>query len=183
MNYDKISNEPIEFGLIDFELCQPRYKKWPSPVSFGSFHYRAPEMDTTLSRESFTITHAFDMYSLGITLLELIDGKHPYFDDLEEAHKSFKVYNELHGWIDQQRIDQIIESSTFLQMPQNALLKDLIANMIVADQDKRYWNIDMVIDHEWYKKYCVREEFESQCQMQILDELIDMFEFSRMKSD
>lgn len=54
----------------------------------GTKGYAAPELIINTEKEKWTSGKALDIWSLGITLLELLERKHPFsIKTIEELHK------------------------------------------------------------------------------------------------
>lgn len=54
----------------------------------GTKGYAAPELIMNTDKEKWTSGKALDIWSLGITLLELLERKHPFsIKTIEELHK------------------------------------------------------------------------------------------------
>ena len=141
MDYDEKTNKPIRFGIIDFELLTETNDSFH--LRGGTTHYRAPESIRYWREEGYRFTTKYDIFGLGISLLEMITYQNPIDNRKEETDSAIK----------QTETAIIIYGSRLLQMEQNKEFKDLLYQMLKGDVDERY-DINQVMNHPWYKKYC-----------------------------
>ena len=162
MDWDKTTNTSIKFGLIDFQMVE----KSPSTcyMEFGTRLYRPSEMQKYKDYNTF-VTNKWDIFSLGIILIELMNGEHPYWKELcrwieilgdckdrEIQTRIVKMANNL--FMNQKLIDKAILNCKILNERENYDLRDLIINMTKDDFSERY-SIDDVIAHHWFQKNCL----------------------------
>lgn len=164
MDLDERTNKPESFALIDFQMVQ-HYPDAPK-CEFGTRLYRPSEMQKYKSYPVL-VTEKWDIYGLGITLIELMNGTgyHPYGDKFKDwkhnielsdvADIQSKVYKDyLNLFVDQEVIDEAIANCDVLKEDRNSDLKDLIQNMTRDNFMKRY-DCDDIINHRWYKRHCL----------------------------
>ena len=144
MEYDEKTNKAIEFGMIDWESvkklddeCKMRH--------IGSYYYKPPE--GVAFDEVFKLTTKYDVYCLGLSLLEMITLEHPLDLRPDEDDKNKKEP------IKQDEIDFIMRYSQTLKKERNLQFKDLLLKMTCTSLDDRY-DLKQVMDHPWYKQYC-----------------------------
>lgn len=143
MDYDKSDRQAIEFGIIDYQCLVESNKILTHAI--GTRHYRAPEMPNDRDVE-YTITTKFDIFSLGITILELISGKH-FMDELSD--EQFDEYKYT-----QQDIDKWFNGVEIFQNDKHRQLKDLLQHMTFISVEDRY-DIDEVMNHQWFQEFCI----------------------------
>ena len=107
---------------------------------YSTVTYRPSEAQKCKDYDIF-VTHKWDIFSLGITILYLMDGKHPYVDECHKWHTELKdcKFNwlqfkerkyKLNLFLDQSVLDQCVDSSSMLNKLCNVELRDLVKNMI-----------------------------------------------------
>ncbi|MCK9335604.1 MAG: serine/threonine protein kinase [Candidatus Cloacimonetes bacterium] len=96
----------------------------------GTLYYMSPEQ----VRAEKDIDHRTDIYSLGITLFEMLTGRLPY------DYNTDSDYEILHQIVTKEIPDSYLDS---LQISQ--VLKDAIMGMTAKDKNQRYGSINEVI--------------------------------------
>lgn len=158
----KKTNTPKKFGLIDYELlCKnPSLHK----EEYSTVTYRPSEVQKYKDYETL-VTEKWDIFALGITLIQLMDGYHPYIDELEEWNEELEDFeheslhlkkDQLHMnlFLDQDVINNAVENCKMLNKDENWELKDLIVNMLWDDFEVRF-GVDDVMEHPWFQEHCV----------------------------
>ena len=152
MDWDKDKNKALGFGLIDFELISKNGRQLPDCI--GTIGRHSPEM-IVKDKTKVVITDKFDIYALGITIIELINGKHPYLEELRKLYKNKEIANcEYYGFLKGRFIFDMVSNDEVLKKREHHFFKHLVYHMILPNSKKRY-NIDQVMAHKWYKSHCV----------------------------
>lgn len=160
MDYDKDKNKSIDFnaGLIDFDLVIETDKY--SKSIFGTKGYMAPEIR---EGQMFKVTTKMDIYSFGITILELITGSHPYRIIFRQSKYGYRAleYDYIQKYLSENKssLEYYVDEAYPRGAPEE--LKDLIKKMIKYDVDERY-DIDDVIAHKWYQDNCLMYDKKAQ---------------------
>ena len=144
--YDDIDmTEFKSFGIIDFNKVN-EIGVYIDKI-FGTPGYIAPEIR---ENKKIKITTKMDIFSLGMTLLTLIYGYHPYHDFIDV--EIFKEGGDrLQAIITQKLLDEILEE--IFEFRNTFALKHLLRNMVKYKPEDRY-DINDIIHHEWYQQYC-----------------------------
>jgi serine/threonine protein kinase len=84
-------NDQEQLKIIDFNISEVLPADGNVRVTnkfIGTKGYAAPELIIGIEKEKSTSGKALDIWSLGITLLELLERKHPFtIKTIEELHK------------------------------------------------------------------------------------------------
>lgn len=155
MDWNTKTHQPLKFGLIDFDLLHKQGRSI-GLAAFGTPSHFPPEM-IVKDKESVIVTDKFDVYALGITIIELMNGKHPYFYDLYKKYQADQIKDgAFYGFLTSRYIFNMVQANEELNKHENHFLKHLIYHMILFNSEKRY-NIHQVMNHRWYKKHCSPE--------------------------
>lgn len=159
MDWDKKEHKPLKFDLIDFEFIEKQGKELKNKA-FGTAGYYPPEM-VVKDKLGVIVTDKFDIYSLGITLFELVNGCHPYWGKLREKYSMEQLCNgEYYDYLTPRFTMNMIQGSKVLKKKENWDLKHLIYNMVLVNSIERF-DIDDIMNDKWYRKYCMSEMDES----------------------
>ena len=159
MNYNKDTHQPIEFGLIDPDTIRHVGRKLidfcEDKICVGTLAYLPPEnFDVEGKKNGFTTK--YDIWSLGVTLFELITSEHPYSPYLWKRYTVKEMDGglfDLGDTVPQELMNNIILMNDTLNKTENGSLPHLILKMLQIDPMKRY-DINDVIQHEWYRVNC-----------------------------
>eukprot|EP01083_Nonionella_stella_P024991 68830_1 len=157
MDFDIDPHEPLRFGLNGSVMCHAKNTRLletdDDAKYIGSVSYNPPEIFVN-DKRNVIIDTSFDIWSLGITLLQIINGEHPFLFDLTMEYGASKVMNgELEGVINQAYIDENVMYNHVLIWSKHKLFRDLLLHMLQVNVEERY-SIDDIICHKWYQKYC-----------------------------
>ena len=128
------------FGIIDWEEIA-EINGFKNRM-IGTRGYVAPEIKD--NDDWFRITPQLDVFSLGISLLQLLnDGVHPYKNHINSDDDPQELLN-------QDMLDEIFDECVIYE---NFMFNDLVENMISYDANQRY-DINDVINHSWFQENC-----------------------------
>eukprot|EP01084_Bolivina_argentea_P109485 195711_1 len=161
-------NETLEFDFINFDNAKQNKCKLKTSFIGMNVQYAPPESyqqpSATSDSAEFIVSTKYDIYSLGISLLNIILGQHPYnsninhyiqiqlimkqykntvapnFDFQTELNESVKDFVK---WMKQKHINY----------GDNEQFVDLLNKMIQVNPETRY-SIDQILTHKWFKQYC-----------------------------
>lgn len=129
--------------LIDFGLS-----KWINVLDIkcgGSYPYISPEM--LLSKNSLKINEKSDIWSLGIMIYTLVEGKYPFIQDIEYGKRRETLVQKLSDiklaeTEDDYNFEKIMGIDKRIWDP---ILLDMVKKMIIYDPDKRI-SVDEILD-------------------------------------
>ena len=135
-------NNNDEHVLCDFGLSRRSLTKMKKIC--GTYNYMAPEMWFLNKEENKTYDYKVDIFSLGSLIIEIVNGKSPFYDEYRCRFK--KVYKELNRYIveDEEKIFEKIWYSTEKWIN----LRKIIIQMINPTPDNRidYYEIKKLLD-------------------------------------
>eukprot|EP01084_Bolivina_argentea_P004057 7681_1 len=152
---DKNNHKPLKFGFYNYRTCCKDNTPFVNVLHLynNNIEYNPPEL-FKIDKENICISKSYDIWSLGIALLYLINGDHPFMYDLQMEYGEERVNKGLlDGVITQEYIDENIKLNHVLIQKKHKLFKNLLLKMLRVNVKERC-DINDIIHHEWYQNNC-----------------------------